>query len=373
MYLNINEIESIQIDHTSKCNCLCPQCARVYDGKVNPEMPIGELTVDDYKKIFVPEILKNLKQVTQCGNYGDIIASDTILDCLEWLRSVSDTNITIMTNGSARNHLWWSRLASILGNNGKVVFSIDGLDDTNSLYRINSNFEKIIENAKCFIEAGGKARWDYLVFAHNEHQIEQAKELAASLGFVEFNIKKTNRFINEKNYQGWVKTDLKDQVITRKKEYTIQAPVKYKAASSSEFDNIIKEHGTWENYVNQTKIDCKFKSQKSIFVDFEGRIWPCTWTASGMYHYGKNTQKQQLLELFEYYGNDFNSIRKNSIEEILTHEWLKKTLEESWGLTLSTKPVPKLMCCGRTCGQKYDFSSSSEANREKISLSRSSH
>jgi MoaA/NifB/PqqE/SkfB family radical SAM enzyme len=368
MYLNLNEIQSVQIDHTSRCNCLCPQCARVYEGKINPEMPIGELTLEDYKRVFVPELLTNLKQVTQCGNYGDILASDNILECLDWLRSVSDTNITIMTNGSARNEQWWKSLSKILGNKGKVVFSIDGLGDTNHLYRVNSNFNKIIDNARTFISAGGKARWDFLVFNYNEHQVDEARKMAEELGFVEFNVKKTNRFINEKNYQGWVKTELKESVITRKKEYTIEASEKFKTESSSNFDRIIKEHGTWFDYINQTSIDCKFRKQKSIFLDFEGRVWPCTWTASGMYHYGKNTQKDQLMKLFSYYGNNFNSIRSFSMEEILNHEWFKETLIQSWNLRMDSSPVEKLMCCGRTCGEKYDFSSSSESNRNKIVL-----
>ena len=369
-FLNIEEIESLQIDHTSKCNLLCPQCARVYNGKINPEMPVGELTIDDYKKVFIPQLIKNVKVITQCGNYGDVVASSNILDCLNWLRlQGSKANFNIMTNGSARNKEWWKELAQIINGMGKVVFSIDGLSDTNAIYRVNSNFEKIIENVKTFIDSGGNARWDYLVFEHNEHQIEEAKQLAKDLGFIEFNIKKTNRFINEKNYQGWVKTELSDQVKTKKQEYIIKAPTsKYQASSSIQFDKIVKEFGSWKNYVDKTKIECKFQKQKSIFLDFEARIWPCTWTASGLYHHGVNTQKEQLNQLLNYYGFYFNSARHYKIEEILNHDWFKEKLVKSWELNTDHKPIGKLMCCGRTCGTKYDFSSASEINRERIML-----
>ena len=385
-YLDISEIESVQIDHTSRCNLACPQCARIYNGQPNPEMPLGELSLDDYKNFFTPTLIKNVKQITQCGNYGDVISSSNILECLEWLRSAgSRANITIMTNGSARTTNWWKDLARILGKEGKVVFSIDGLEDTNHLYRVNSNFNKIIENAQAFISAGGRARWDYLVFAHNEHQVEQAKQMAQDSGFIQFSVKKTNRFINEKNYQGWVKTELVEPVIKRKKappgvmsmmtlpegaSHVIQSPTseKYKAQSSLQFDDIVKQHGSWQGYIDATSIDCKFKKQKAVFLDFEGRVWPCTWTASGIYHYGENTQKDQAKRLLDHYGWDFNSIRSHSIEDIMNHEWMSKTLVESWGLTSDSKPIEKLMCCGRTCGTSYDFSSSSSANREVISL-----
>ena len=58
MYLDINDIRAIQIDHTSKCNLLCPQCARVHNGKVNSIMPIDELTVSDYEVMFPKKIIK---------------------------------------------------------------------------------------------------------------------------------------------------------------------------------------------------------------------------------------------------------------------------------------------------------------------------
>mgnify|MGYP004109623815 CR=1 FL=1 len=34
MYLTYDDITTVHIEHTSKCNLLCPQCARVVDGKI---------------------------------------------------------------------------------------------------------------------------------------------------------------------------------------------------------------------------------------------------------------------------------------------------------------------------------------------------
>ena len=52
--------------------------------------------------------------------------------------------------------------------NDLAIFSIDGLSDTTYLYRRRTNFEKIMENAEAYI-FGGIARWDFIVFKHNEH------------------------------------------------------------------------------------------------------------------------------------------------------------------------------------------------------------
>ena len=59
-----------------------------------------------------------------------------------------------------------------------------------------------MENAKAFINAGGIARWDFIAFAHNEHQIEEAKALAEQMGFVKFRYKKSNRYVIPTHYAG---------------------------------------------------------------------------------------------------------------------------------------------------------------------------
>ena len=43
-------------------------------------------------------------------------------------------------------------------------FSVDGLEETNHLYRQGVKWEHVERNMKAFINAGGRARWDYLIF-----------------------------------------------------------------------------------------------------------------------------------------------------------------------------------------------------------------
>ena len=368
-YLAIDNVKSIQIDHTSRCNCMCPQCARVKDGVVNPRMPIDELRVSDYKVIFPSTIIKQVELITQCGNYGDIVSSSTILDCLEWLRENGCTaHINIITNGSARTADWWKRLASIIGLNGRVAFSIDGLEDTNHLYRVNSNWKRIIENVNTYIDNGGRARWDYLIFDYNQHQVEEAEKLAREIGFESFYVKNTSRFINDKNYLTGEISE--EETIQLKKgdsnfsrdygdSYKIKQPTdeKYRSTSSEKFVNIIDKHETWENYINETTINCKFQKQQALFVDFQAKLWPCTWVAAPI-HFAKvnNIQTKQIDSLVEHYGSTFNSLRHHSLEDVLKHEWFANNLVSSWNSD------EKLMTCGRTCGTDYEFSSSTPAN-----------
>ena len=56
----------------------------------------------------------------------------------------------------------------------------------------------MIENAKAFINAGGKAQWNYLVYKHNEHQIPEARKMSEELGFDDILFRSTGRFMNHK-------------------------------------------------------------------------------------------------------------------------------------------------------------------------------
>ena len=63
------------------------------------------------------------------------------------------------------------------------------------MYRRRTDWKTVMRSAESFIEAGGHAEWDFLVFRHNEHQVEEARELAANMGFKNFFVRKTGRFL----------------------------------------------------------------------------------------------------------------------------------------------------------------------------------
>ena len=71
--------------------------------------------------------------------------------------------IGLNTNGSARTEKWWGEMANVLGDNGYVVFSIDGDEETNHIYRRYTDYNKIIRNAKTREEILLKCNAEYLV------------------------------------------------------------------------------------------------------------------------------------------------------------------------------------------------------------------
>ena len=365
-YLEPIEVRYLQIDHNSTCNLRCPQCARTHEGATHPDLPLTELTLDDYKW-FLNDLL-NLETVMWCGNYGEVGFSKTFLDCLQYVVENTRAKCIITTNASVRDETWWKEVAKLLKGRGKVNFSIDGLEDTNKIYRVNSNWDRIVSNVKAFNSVGGRSRWDYLVFDHNEHQVDDAVELARELGFEQFQIKLTNRFVNDTQYTRGGEAQAQE-VKNKRSEYVLGMPKNpnFQGSGKTQNQEIIEKYGTWKNYVNTTPIQCKWQPNGQLFIDFEARVWSCTWTASGYHHYGDNTQKHQAQQLFDKYGKNFNSLRHHSIEEILNNNYFANDFCASWQGTMDDA-VPKLLACGRTCGTDYEFSSAYGSNRRIIQL-----
>ena len=369
-FISLEKIKYVQIDFTNKCNLLCPQCARVVNGQINPRLNLTELNWELFKKLFTKKFMHQVEHVYFNGNYGDPVAAKNILPALQYLKKGSVRKCQLSTNGSLRDVHWWRDLAEILdGKMDEVVFSIDGLEDTNHLYRVNSQFSKIMKNAKTYIESGGRARWDYLVFEHNYHQVEEARNLAKKMGFRSFQVKKTTRFINSNHLRAQRPGSHTTVFVRGQNSHKISSPSnKSQSGEAGKFNQLVAKYGTWKNYLNQTPIHCKFKSWDGIYVDFDGDVWPCGWLASTKYsHNPKNDQIAQLQKVFVNYNEGFLNLKNFKLKEIINHPWFQKDLPKSWESSLNS-PNPKLLTCGRTCGSEFEYSSSAEVNKTSYRL-----
>ena len=346
MYLDIDQIKVVQLDHTSRCNLSCPQCARFHGSinKLNPYMPISDCTLDDYKIILEP--FKDI-ELFHCGNFGDSIASPTFNETFTYsLTKVK--KIKVSTNGSLRSKEWWRDLAKEGQDNLTVIFSIDGLEDTNHLYRVNSSWSKIIEKATEFINAGGNARWYFIEFEHNYHQINEARDLANDIGFKNFTVKYTSRFA--------------DQQVKKVESKAGNIIVDIKNNKNQEVRSSIED---FTKYVLTTPITCKYQEQKAVFIDVEMNLWPCTWLGAPPYFNKDNAQRKSFQHLYDLYGTDFNNLRKYGWQ-VLEHDFFKEYLENSW-YNQSNK-FARLFTCGRTCGDKFEFSSGYGNNIKRENL-----
>ena len=212
--LKLADIRQVQIELTTRCNARCPMCMRNYRGMdFNSGYPLTELSLADIKHILQPEFLKQLTRgISFNGNLGDFGAAKDGVEIVKYLVS-HGTPVYINTNGSTHTPEWWSQLALP----GVIIgFALDGLSQlTHSLYRQDTDFDRIIENALAFINAGGKAVWNYIVFKHNQHQIDDIVKIAKLMGFtgVKFLRAYDYRFQNMKSWPVMVEGKLIADVI----------------------------------------------------------------------------------------------------------------------------------------------------------------
>jgi MoaA/NifB/PqqE/SkfB family radical SAM enzyme len=318
-------------------------CARNYhSGIKNTNLPLGEISLEEFKKIVDQEVLEQIEYIYFCGNYGDPIISNDLIEIVDYCKIINpNINIGIHTNGSARTTDWWKKLALTLPKNHCVHFALDGLEDTHHLYRVGTDFNKIIENAKSFIEAGGRAEWVFLSFKHNEHQITEAKMLAKELGFEKFNHKATSRFLEKP----WL--DVLDE--QGNSLYKLEPPSEHKITFVS--PEIIK---SYKKVTETAVIKCKIQKDKSLYIDAFKNLWPCCWLGalpyiysrpSDLVHQYQTDQKNIINQLIESIGGyESIDLNQHSIKDILENlEWTE-VWKHYWDNNM-------LATCAKTCGE----------------------
>lgn len=267
-------ITDLHIELTDRCQASCPMCARnVNGGKERDFVGKHDITLDKFRQWFPSNFLLSLRNFYACGNYGDPIIARDCLEIYQYLRSINkDCHLGIHTNGSARDIRWWKRLAEVLRDNHKVTFGIDGFADSHVLYRRNTDWYKIIDNARAFISAGGLAEIDCLVFKHNQNEIEDFKSQMLAMGFCKVNLKYTARFYDMKKFP--VESNNGDI------EYYLEPVAKKSTIHFLPLEKISKNISIWENMVAAAKIKPMCIEKSEIYVDARGNVFPCCWIGS---------------------------------------------------------------------------------------------
>ena len=308
---HIDNIKILHIEPTSKCNLACPQCPRNVLGEgLNPDLLREDLPLQWFQDQLPNKFIQQLDKIYFCGDFGDACIHSDLLEIISYLKSVKpNLVIGINTNGSLRTTKWWSECASILTHpKDYVMFAIDGLEDTNHIYRRNSNWKKIMENVEAYISNGGNALWEYLVFQHNKHQVDQAKKLAHDMGFNWFNTKVTRRFED--------------------KEVDYIQPI---------------EENQKHNY-EQLQIHCQMLHKDEIYVSSYGWVLPCCYIGEELIDWAKKHRRKDLLQAL---GGDMEwyKLTNTSLDNIINSF---NKINDSW--LMPSYATGKLPVCAETCG-----------------------
>lgn len=297
---------------TFRCNAKCPACHRLKPLRINLSDKAYTYSLDRFKQVFYPEFLEQLDWLVLNGNFGDSIMNKEFREIISYVKQYG-TRLNIHTNGGLHDQDYWTDVGNILTDKDIINFDLDGLEDTHSLYRINTDFNTVFNNARSVIDTKRpQVHWKYIVFEHNKHQVEQAKEIALKEGFHSFSTVKTGRdFAAPKS----------GQYVHLKKK--------------TDLNNLPKE------------INCSWESWGKWYVSPNGLVFRCCWTGA---HYFDETPDrfyypQELEDLFD--------ATKVPLEKILSYNYWNKLKQYLQGYDRSFK------ICKSQCGKVL-------SSREKI-------
>jgi MoaA/NifB/PqqE/SkfB family radical SAM enzyme len=293
-----------------------------------------------FDAFFPKEVAAQLQIASFSGNIGEPAMNKDLLNILRWFRKQNpNVFLEVYTNGSVQQEQWWKELGKIIGTNGNVIFALDGLEDTNHIYRIAVKWHKLIENAKAYISTGATSTWQFIPFKHNQHQVELAEQMSRELGFTNFKIKISHR-------------ELLSQPQNSKN--AIEPADDPRFSHQGKKLDFVKINKT-ENYLNSVSIKCYAIEERNMYISAEGLVFPCCHTASifllrddllpAGYNWIKDVKK------------DFNqqeiSLYNNSLDDILNSKTFNR-IRESWALRMNQGRNP---ICAAICGKCSDSNS----------------
>ena len=333
---NSFSLKKIHAEISTHCNASCPMCSRnINGGPLNPKLDPTHMSFATFATVFPEEILRSMKELSLCGNYGDPLMNPDLDEILYYIKQKNpDIFLEIHTNASMRDTDWWVNLPGNLPKNHLVHFAIDGLKDTHSLYRVGTNFDKIMLNARNFIGNDGKARGTFIKFKHNEHQTEDVKQLVNEYQFQSFQEKQTSRFTGTEKFEVINKNGNTERFL----EQPTEAVVKF--IPKSVIDN-------YKDYLKDVTIDCQVERESSVYVDVHGDVYPCCWVGAIPYTYytdrtiGKEfleDNQQQYKDMVIKQG-DISALNRTIFEIINSIKW-----QDAW-------QEKTLLTCSKVCGK----------------------
>lgn len=357
---------SLHIELSNYCNASCLVCPR-YQGssrKLNPNLTLAMMSIEQFKKYFPPLIIKRTKNIIFCGTSGDPGTCKDLIEILEYVYSVNENiSMMLLTNGGMRNADFWYEVGKISSKYAfQVYFNFDGLEDTNHLYRRNVVWEKAFGNAKSFISAGGKAVWVFLVFEHNKHQKEKAIAMSSDEGFIRIDFKEPYGFREDKDASPFMvaydQHGNKEYVIYKQKNDGLLNTNLPADAEKMSFDidtsliikNTEKNYDEWQDIENK-KVKCNMHRDdfSEIYISANGIVIPCCYLGASAEPWIVNDSviERQVFEILES-NKDKLDLKKNSLMEVLESGILNKLFTEKW--KLKTFQKGKIAACTRICG-----------------------
>jgi len=322
-----DNIQSLQVDMTSYCNAKCGGCARNRNGHdITPGVVLEHFNLDIWNRLAIEDTKGiHIKELVINGNWGDGMMHPYLADMIATFAEYHpETSLYLHTNGSMRSAKFWKQLATTCRqfSNHMVVFSLDGLEDTHSIYRRNTDFGKVVQNIKSFTEERGRANVTMTLFEHNKHQVAEVRALAKSLDASVF----TLRHSFGDNLQ----------IIAPGENYMIHAcneiPEERSELHNKHRLSDIKnhmEHLDFADTIPEVETECPWLADRMVQIDPWGTVWPCCHisyhgTDVILEHTGEEATDENFVE-----ARQMNNLKHTPLYTILSNRWYADVLPDA--------------------------------------------
>jgi len=290
------DITCVNIELTTRCTARCPLCTRVLMNLKE----IIDLKLDTIKKIP----FETYKVVVLSGSLGEPTSYPQFDELIDYLRKTNNNlQIRLTTNGFTHNEQWWYNLAKYFSkiDSGYVIFALDGMEDTHSLYRVGTDFKQVVKNIKAFNDGRGISLIQTILFKHNEHQLNDLKKLSMKIGCRKIYYRPS-------------------------KEYNdvFERPTKIKIKTQGDFA------------FERKKIDCLMIDRNEFFLNVDGILCSCYLLSSKRHHY--KDESKDFIDLFEK-NIPFLDLNNNSYNDVIENEFYDYVFEN----------INKLNSCANVC------------------------
>ena len=341
------KVTNIQIEHSSMCNAACPQCMREWWNGDYSRINQTYIPTEFYEERIPQHVYDNLTKINFCGTVGDCCTAPNFIEvCRVIKRKNPNIEISIATNGGMRTPSWWAELATVLSPKDFVIFGIDGLADTNDIYRVNVRWNKLMSNAQAFIDAGGRAEWQFISFAHNEHQIPAAEELSKKMGFKRFFTIYNNRFVVEELFEKKSVGKGGVELLPPKAEQEKSILLRREKPMPTNPDE-------WIKIAEKQCIKCQAQAELEAYIDAETHLFPCCYLAGAKFTLDPTEKRDGYYDLWTAHGGDKIKLDRNSWDDIISGEYYQ-TLVKTWTQKFGEGRL--LVCSGVCSSQEIKFS-----------------
>ena len=181
----------VELELTSKCTIICPNCPRTYQADKRHLWDNGHIDADKLID-FLKLLPVNYVQLT--GAYGDGIYHPHLVKVIKAIKE-ANLNFNMDTNGSYRKATDWEQIADLMTDKDLITFSIDGTPENFTQYRVNADWPSIKIGIETLAKQNKPIRWKYIVFKYNcsYEDMKTAYDIANRIGVTQFEIIDTHR------------------------------------------------------------------------------------------------------------------------------------------------------------------------------------